>query len=88
MEEALLLAVMKHLFLDIPARNLVSVLTELTLQILLSKINRNPILTITSSGELNKKVDSTRTESVMLTDANKKTNGVVHYYLNKTLNIN
>jgi len=72
MEKVLLLVVIKLLFLDIAACNLVSVLNELNLFLLLSKININLILTITFSIDWNKAVDSIRTESVMLTEANKK----------------
>jgi len=84
----LLLVVMKLLFLDIAACNLlvVSVLNELNLSLLVFKINIDLILTLTSSIDWNKEVDSTRTESVMFTEANNR-NGVVHCYWNKNLHI-
>jgi len=67
---------MKLLLLDIAARNVVSKLDELNMSLLLSpqKRNVNLILTITSSIDWNKEVDSTKTESVMPTEAKKKKN--------------
>jgi hypothetical protein len=88
MEKALLLVLLKLLILDIPAHNLISVLNELIFSLLLPKININLILNITSSNGWNKQVNSTRTEFVMLTDANKKINGVVCCFWNENLNIN
>jgi len=72
MEKSLLLVVVELLFLDIAACNLVFVLNELNFSLLLSKININLILTITSSIDWNKEVDSTRKEFFVLTEASKK----------------
>jgi len=74
---------MKLLFLDIAARNLVFGLDELNVSLLLSKINVNLILTITSSIDWNKEVDSTRTESVMLTETTKKMFFMVTSFINE-----